>query len=69
MAEGGYYRCDGCDMLAQRCVQRLEFKWDRWFNSEKLAVYHTDRQFIIRGFAVVSLATWSGASVSDCSFS
>jgi hypothetical protein len=48
MAEGGYYRCDGRDMLAQRCVQRLEFKWDGWFNAEKnscvshrLPIYHS----------------------------
>jgi hypothetical protein len=48
MAEGGYYRCDGRDMLAQRYIQRVESKWDRAFNAKKIAVYHTERQFIIR---------------------
>lgn len=50
MAEGGYYRCDGRDMLAQRCVQGAESKWDRAFNAKKIAVYSADPQFIVRGF-------------------
>ena len=36
MAEGGYYRCDGRDMLARRCVQGAESKWDRAFNAKKM---------------------------------
>ena len=54
MAERGYYWCDGRDMLAQRCVQGVESKWDRAFNAQKIAVYHTECQFIVRGFAVAS---------------
>jgi hypothetical protein len=60
MAEGGYYRCDGRDMLAQRRVQGVESKWDRAFNAKKIAVYRADRQFIVRGFRSCPLAAWLG---------